>query len=133
MATAHFRDLWVVVGKVTNIKKLRKMRPSRPKSIAATILDNNASREALFKHRKVPADEEDKTFVNGITFCREVLDYIELDEAMRAGDVGRMQDLLPRLLFCFAGGGSSHYAIKILELLQGLHKEWTPGVKVRAW
>ena len=58
---------------------------------------------------------------------------IELDEAMRAGDVGRMQDLLPRLLFCFAGGGSSHYAIKILELLQGLHKEWTPGVKVRAW
>ena len=129
MAIAHFRDLWVVVGKVSSIKKLRKMRPEQLKAIATIIVDDYASQEALRKQRKVPVDEEDKAFVHGIMFCRDILNYIELDEAMRTGDVGRIQDLLPRLLFRFNGGGNSHYAIEILELLQGIHKEWTPELR----
>jgi hypothetical protein len=40
-----------------------------------------------------------------------------------------MQDLLPTLLFRFAGGGNSKYTIEVLELLQGLNREWTPELK----
>lgn len=51
----------------------------------------------------------------------DVLPYLELREAIWTGDVGRMEDLLPTLLFHFTGGGNHKYATKILELLQGLH------------
>jgi hypothetical protein len=36
---------------------------------------------------------------------------------------------LPRLLFRFIGGGNSNYAKEILELLQGLEKEWPEDLK----
>ena len=57
------------------------------------------------------------------------MDYVELDEVMRVGDVGRMEDMLPRLLFLFIGGGNHKYVGKTLELLQGLHREWTDEVR----
>jgi hypothetical protein len=37
--------------------------------------------------------------------------------------------MLPHLLFRFIGGRNSNYATEILELLQGLHREWTPEVR----
>lgn len=40
-----------------------------------------------------------------------------------------MEDMLPRLLFRFIGGGNHKYAVEIPELLQGLHHEWTEEVK----
>ena len=58
----------------------------------------------------------------------DVLPYLELRAAIKHGDVGRMEDLLPILLFRFAGGGNPKYTIKILELLQGLHQEWPDDV-----
>ncbi|CDO69446.1 hypothetical protein BN946_scf184817.g6 [Trametes cinnabarina] len=60
---------------------------------------------------------------------RNVLYYLALDNAMRGGDIGLMEDLLPHLLFRFAGGGNHKYAVEILELLQGLHREWPDDVK----
>ncbi|KAH7917006.1 hypothetical protein BV22DRAFT_977203, partial [Leucogyrophana mollusca] len=45
------------------------------------------------------------------------------------GDVGRMEDLLPTLLLRFAGGGNSKYTIEVLELLQGLRREWPDVIK----
>ncbi|KAI0682087.1 hypothetical protein BC835DRAFT_1230763, partial [Cytidiella melzeri] len=52
-----------------------------------------------------------------------------LDNAMKTGDVGRMELLIPRLLFRFCGGPSSHYAIGLLELLQGLQHEWPQDLR----
>ena len=39
-----------------------------------------------------------------------------------------MEAMLPTLLYRFVGGGNQKYAIEVLELLQGLHKEWPPTV-----
>lgn len=50
----------------------------------------------------------------------DVLPYLELWDAIKHGDVGHMEDLLPTLLFRFSGGGNPKYTIEILELLQGL-------------
>jgi hypothetical protein len=65
----------------------------------------------------------------------DVLSYLELRNAIKTGDVGRMEDLLPTLLFRFAGGGNSKYAIEILELLQGLRREWPEDIKkhIKTW
>jgi hypothetical protein len=56
--------------------------------------------------------------------AHNLLDYVLLDRAVSFGDIGLLEDLLPRLLFRFIGRGSSNYSIEILELLQGLHREW---------
>jgi hypothetical protein len=58
----------------------------------------------------------------------DVLPYLELRDAIKHGDVGRMEDLLPTLLFRFSGGGNPKYTIEILELLQGLRREWPEDV-----
>lgn len=129
IAMAHFRDLWVVVAKVKNISDLRELSPDQLLAIATTIVDDYTSEAALIKHRNLPADKQDKVLLHAMQFCRDVLNYLELDDAMNTGDVGRMQDLLPRLLFRFNGGGSSNYSIETLEVFQGLHVEWTPEIK----
>ncbi|KAI1782399.1 hypothetical protein LXA43DRAFT_1104125 [Ganoderma leucocontextum] len=43
---------------------------------------------------------------------------------MRTGDVGVMEDLLSHLFFRLCGGGNHKYVVEILELEQGLHREW---------
>jgi hypothetical protein len=64
-----------------------------------------------------------------IMWNRNVLHYIILDHAIRHGDIGLMEDMLPVLLFRFLGGSNKNYAIEVLELLQGLHREWPSEVK----
>lgn len=59
-----------------------------------------------------------------IMLSADLLLYFDLREAMRIGDVGRMEDLLPTLLFRFIGSGNHKYAVKILELLHKLRREW---------
>ena len=59
----------------------------------------------------------------------DLLDYMLLDRAVSSGDIGLLEDLLPRLLFRYIGGGSSNYSIEILELLQGLHREWPTDLR----
>lgn len=58
----------------------------------------------------------------------DVLQYIVLNNAIKQGDIGLMEDMLPHLLFHFIGGRNSNYTHEILELLQSLHREWPPEV-----
>ncbi|TEB12868.1 hypothetical protein FA13DRAFT_1805896 [Coprinellus micaceus] len=51
----------------------------------------------------------------------DVLHFIALNKAMKDGDVGLMEKLLPTLLFRFIGGGNGKYAVEVLELMQGLY------------
>jgi hypothetical protein len=59
--------------------------------------------------------------------CSERAEPYQRD-AIKHGDVGHMEDLLPTLLFQFSGGGNPEYTIEILELLQGLRREWPEDV-----
>jgi hypothetical protein len=45
-----------------------------------------------------------------------------------------MEDMLPHLLFRFAGGRNNKYTIEVLELLQGLQREWPLEVRyINTW
>ena len=59
---------------------------------------------------------------------KDVLRYLDLDEAIKYGDVGRMEQALPHLIFRFSGGANPRYAIELLELFQGIYREWTEEV-----
>lgn len=128
-AAARFRDLWCKVAQVDNIEELVNREPEELEALAKKILDEYASTEALNKLRSMPPAERDEELERSVQFCRDLLDYLILDDAMKTGDVGRMELLLPRLFLRFHGGGNHNYSHETLELMQALWKEWPVELK----
>ncbi|KAJ7055499.1 hypothetical protein C8F01DRAFT_1258377 [Mycena amicta] len=123
---AHLRTCWLEVGKVDRLEDLKSKSPIELCAMAATLVRKCASREALNEVDLLPQDQCDTVFREWTMFNIDVLPYFHLRRDIQSGDVGVMEDLLPTLLFRFAGGRNPKYTIEILELLQGLKREW-PG------
>lgn len=130
ISEAHFRTGWLELTKVNKLEELKKKSPEELQSYAAQILDRFASMSALVNLRqRLESEKRDLVQENTIMWNTDILPYLELTAAMKQGDVGRMEDLLPTILFRFAGGGNFKYTVEILEMLQGLHGEWPPEVR----
>ncbi|KAJ7886060.1 hypothetical protein B0H13DRAFT_2235222 [Mycena leptocephala] len=121
IAEAQIRELWLEVGKTTNLAELRKKTPEELHTIASTIISYHASSEALAHLKRKAVTDDIKS--QSIMFLRDVIPFILLRSAVRSGDIGIMEDMIPLLLYRFVGGRNSNYAIEMLELLQGLHRE----------
>lgn len=128
VAEAHLRVDWLLVSGVESLNDLRNKSPQELADLASKIVRDHASSEAMDR-MDLKREKADKVKRQTIMWNRDVLSYIVLDKAIKTGDVGTMEDMLPHLLFRFAGGGNSNYATEVLEVLQGLQKEWTPEVK----
>jgi hypothetical protein len=127
IATARFRDLWCVIGSADSLKDFRSHTPTQLSDIANQILHKYASTNAL--DQLASQKNGNDTFSQAIMWNRDILDYLDLDAAIQMGDVGAMVDQLPRLLFRFAGGANSNYALEVLELLQAVYREWPPDFR----
>ncbi|KAG6819455.1 hypothetical protein H0H93_011665 [Arthromyces matolae] len=131
VAEAHLREDWLNIAGAKNLGELRKRSPEELVKLATELVQHHASTEAL--------DDMDQAVQNGepldaqkrqlIMWNRDVLHYIVLAGAIRHGDVGLMEDFLPTLFFRFVGGGNSNYSTEVLELLQGLNREWPDEIK----
>ncbi|KAF8168910.1 hypothetical protein BJ912DRAFT_862407 [Pholiota molesta] len=128
VAEAHFREDWLEVTKTTSLSELRKYTPAELRSFAKTMVRRRASTEALNQMDRDP-EKRDEQLRQIIMWNRDILQYIILDHALSDGDVGVVENMLPHLFFRFQGGGNGKYAGEILELLQGLHREWNPEVR----
>ncbi|KAJ7135358.1 hypothetical protein C8R43DRAFT_1132580 [Mycena crocata] len=125
ISEAHFRACWLDAANVDNLAALKEKSPQELKDLAAAVVQKYASREKLNEIDDIPdAKDRDGVFRQWTMFSMDVLPYLQLRQAIKSGDVGRIEDFIPMLLFRFAGGGNSKYAIEMLELLQGLHCEW---------
>lgn len=129
IVSARFRDLWCFVGDVDRLGKLRDKSPAELLTLATRIVDEYGSTASVQGLSKLPPVEKDDIRTQDAQWNRDLLDYITLDRAIRSGDVGLMELLLPRLLYRFLGGGNSNYVTEILETLQGLRREWTDELK----
>ena len=129
VAEAHIRIDWLMVTKAKCLGDLRSCQPDKLLEYAHTLIDEHASSNAVNRMDVLPVDRQDEVQWQTILWNRDVLHYIVLDHAIKQGDVGLMEDMLPTLLFRFTGGGNLKYAIEVLELLQGLHQEWPPAVR----
>ena len=131
ISEAHFRACWLELTRVKKLEELKKKSPEELQSFAVEILDRFASMSALvgLRQRFPASDKRDLVQENSVMWNTDILPYLELTAAMKRGDVGRMEDLLPTILFRFAGGGNFKYTVEILEMLQGLHGEWPPEVR----
>ncbi|KAJ7718343.1 hypothetical protein B0H16DRAFT_1740112 [Mycena metata] len=124
IAEAQIREVWLEVGKVQNLKDLRTKTPVELFSLAEKIVAEHASSAALVQMNRKPRPDELKA--QSIMFLRDVIPFILLRSAVRHGDVGIMEDMIPHLLFRFIGGKNTNYTTEMFELLQGLHREWPP-------
>ena len=123
---ARIRDLWCIHGKVETLEDLRRHSPEEFHAIAKTIVKEVGSNLVFAKKNTASRDD---LRLQSLQFIRDALLYIDFDYAIQHGDVGSLQDHLPRLLFRFAGGQNKNYVIEMLEILQGLQHEWPDDVR----
>jgi hypothetical protein len=114
---AQICDCWRVVGWTEDLADLRQKKPEDLYNLAKQIVDQLSSNDAVERIDLQPEDEQDHIFRQSVLWNCDVLHYVDLNEAIRNGDVGIMEQTLPYLLFQFAGGKNSKYTIEILELL----------------
>jgi hypothetical protein len=62
--------------------------------------------------------------INAALFIRDMLLYIELGSAIKAGDIGRIQEIIRWLTLVFQAGGHKNYANELLRLHCGLFYSW---------
>ena len=129
VATAHLLCTWLEITGSSSVEDLRSKSPEELRCFAEHIILEFASTAALQAGSRQPPTERDELREQVIQLNRDLLEYLELDDAIKQGHVDRMEDLLPSLLYRFQGGSNKLYVIEIMELLQKLHKEWTSDVK----
>jgi hypothetical protein len=129
VATARFRDVWCTVGKVESIKDLSKLTPDQLEAMATKIVQEFASVHAMHLISSKPDNERDDVLSQATLWNKDILDYLMLNDAISSGDIGTIRDILPRLLFRFVGGTNSKYALEVLELIQGVHREWPDDLR----
>ncbi|RXW14107.1 hypothetical protein EST38_g11748 [Candolleomyces aberdarensis] len=57
---------------------------------------------------------------------RDVLYLLELVCAVKSGDFGRVEDILPHLAMIYRGAGSNNYCAETLYMIQNLKYIWSP-------
>ncbi|KAF8600639.1 hypothetical protein BDV93DRAFT_446968 [Ceratobasidium sp. AG-I] len=124
--TARFRELWLWATKCKDVDHLGKWvetsSPQQIKSAAVKIVDERASNRAL------EGISNDPNLCNSVTLSRDLLLRHEVWTSTRQGDVGRMENTLPSLLFFFLGAGATNYAREVAEVLHWRQHEAPPGV-----
>ncbi|KAF9128790.1 hypothetical protein BG015_004287, partial [Linnemannia schmuckeri] len=63
--------------------------------------------------------------INALLLLRDIAVYIELGEAIKAGDIGRISHLLPIITLMMHGGGNTNYPLELIRLLYGIRHLWT--------
>ncbi|KAK6971606.1 hypothetical protein R3P38DRAFT_3336690 [Favolaschia claudopus] len=129
ISEAHLRACWLDLGNIDNLAALKSKSPAELRQMAAQLIRKYASREALNRMEEMGIAERDGIYQQWTMFNMDVIPYLLLRKAIKAGDIGLIEDLLPILLFRFAGSGFPKYTIEILELLQGHRKKWPPDVR----
>ncbi len=121
---ANFLSLWLSVAGVDKLEDLQKKTPEELAELADVIYNEHVSRRTQEKMAGLPEGEHDDLWHQMAMFSADILAYFDLREAIRIGDVGRMEDLLPTMLFRFMGGSNHKYATEVLKLMQKLKHEW---------
>ncbi|KAG0260904.1 hypothetical protein BGZ95_004331 [Linnemannia exigua] len=62
---------------------------------------------------------------NAALFIRDMLVYIELGDAIKQGDVGRIEAVLVPITITFQAGGTKNYANQLLRLAFDIRHTWT--------
>ncbi|KAG0196083.1 hypothetical protein BGX28_000146 [Mortierella sp. GBA30] len=63
---------------------------------------------------------------NAAMFLRDMMVYMEMDAAIKVGDIGRVLEALKMVLIMFQSKETKNYANELLRLAYGIHHAWSP-------
>lgn len=63
--------------------------------------------------------------VNAALFLRDMMVYLDLCDAIRAGDIGRLEETVLMITVMFQAGGMKNYANELLRLTYGMRYAWS--------
>lgn len=129
IAEAHLREDWLIESGAKTLSELRACTPEELRDLASRIVQNLGSSRAMQEMDQLPPEKQDRQRRQLTQWNRDILQYIVLNWAIRHGDVGIMEDMLPHLLYRFVGGKNSNYTVEVLELMQGLKHDWPDEIK----
>jgi hypothetical protein len=101
------------------------------KEIAAHLSRNYVSRNSLHvnRSRNIQRTGRDEQFENAIILNRYFLLYEEINYAMNAGDVGRVETCLRTWIFIFRATGKHKYAAHLTNYLIDVHYTFPMGLR----
>ncbi|KAH8993655.1 hypothetical protein EDB83DRAFT_2239070, partial [Lactarius deliciosus] len=85
-----------------------------------------ATTEGLLESRAKPESERDQQFENQALWNRDYLSYVDLCNAINAGDVGRVEASFLHWIYMFCGTGKHKYASQLARFLRNLHEVYPP-------
>ena len=129
LGTASLRDVWCTISGVESLASLREKSPDELHDLAVRILDEYASTNAIHMNKRSPEEKDDTLFTQAILFNRDYLDYLDVHMSIKSGDVGALEDQLPRLFLRFLGGKNTNYQSEVLGLMHAMEYEWTDDLK----
>ncbi|KAG9319198.1 hypothetical protein KVV02_008337 [Mortierella alpina] len=69
-------------------------------------------------------DSFSTTNANAILFLRDMTVYIEFCASIKAGDVGRIEEILKRITIMFQAGNNRNYGLELLRLSYNIRHVW---------
>ncbi|QRV72191.1 hypothetical protein RhiJN_00205 [Ceratobasidium sp. AG-Ba] len=125
---AHFRGLF---DEMTGCKTLEAREEWIGTHTAKDMLE--VASKALREHASSGAldisESSDEFRAVIIKRQRDLLLYCSLRQAIKYGDIDRIEAILPELMYFFIGAGNSNYAREVHRLLQILTHETTPVIR----
>ncbi|KAI1287526.1 hypothetical protein EDD11_010341 [Mortierella claussenii] len=85
--------------------------------------------EKLVKQHLDPTKIKDTSSANATLFLRDMMLYMEFSSAIRAGDIGRIEEVLRWLTIIFQAGSTAKYANELLHLHCGMRYAWDENTK----
>jgi hypothetical protein len=121
---ARNRELWYWVSQTESLAELRHRvdnlgsnGPAEIRRWAEKALKERASLTAV-ENLKQLGQTDDSVLHDGILQHSDILLYSQIRDAIRNGDVGHLEYLVPHLAIFFHGGGSVNYAKLMVEYIQ---------------
>ncbi|KAH9071525.1 hypothetical protein EDB83DRAFT_2313561 [Lactarius deliciosus] len=85
--------------------------------------------EGLLELQAKPESERDQQFENQALRNRDYLSYVDLCNAINAGDVGRVEASFLHWIYMFCGTGKHKYASQLARFLRNLHEVYPPELR----
>jgi hypothetical protein len=123
----HAKAIYTGYADPDRVQELREQRipDERKRDADAKAANKGKKVEGSLPHVK----KGDMVFENAILFMRDALLTREFTDAVKAGDSGRVVNILRLWAFSYRGSGRSKYAHEMLHLLHNLICVWTKELR----
>ncbi|KAF9555720.1 hypothetical protein EC968_008657, partial [Mortierella alpina] len=117
---------WEVILKSEDLKNYEL--PSMEERLRSSYVRLQAS-FFLRKFIEEPKELPDASSKNAGLFIRDMLMYLELGSAIKAGDIGRLENVIKYITIFMQAGGTKNYANELLSMHVGFYHSWSAQTK----